>query len=128
MKSLDHRAAETFRALVALKKTEIESPDDPSLSVRLEIVGRMEGYTLFALTHFELLDGQRLRAPEMHIAYIRRTGRFAAIHYRNDLLEIDAYSVIPASDGLRLRDAALQEVHAHTASRWLHRIGARLIG
>lgn len=126
MKSLDRRAAETLRALIALERADIQSPDDPAHAVRLELVGRMAGYTLFALTHFETVGRQRLRAPEMHIAYIRRTGRFVAIHYRNDLLEIDRYSVIPAFDGLRLRDAALQAVHTDTANRWLHRLGSRL--
>lgn len=126
MKSLDRKASETLRALAALRKTDIVCTDDPSLSVRLEIAGRTEGYVLFALTHFERFDGRSLRAPEMHIAYIGRTGRFIPIHYRNDLLEIDAYSVVPAVGGLRLRDAVLQEVHTRTAARWLHRLAGRL--
>ncbi len=126
MKSLDRRAAETLRALAAFRKTDIGCPDDPSLAVRFEIAGRTEGYTLLALTHFEPIDGRRLRAPEMHFAYVGRTGRFIPIHYRNDLLEIDSYSVIPAADSLRLRDAALQEVHHRHATRWLHRLGRHL--
>lgn len=126
MKSLDRRAAETLRALAAFRKTDIGCPDDPSLAVRFEIAGRTEGYTLLALTHFEPIDGRRLRALEMHFAYVGRTGRFIPIHYRNDLLEIDSYSVIPAADSLRLRDAALQEVHLRHATRWLHRLGRHL--
>ena len=80
MKSLDRRAAETLRALVALEKTDIESPDDPSLSVRIEIAGRTEHYALLALTHYEAIGRRRLRAPEMHSAYRYATRRFIPIH------------------------------------------------
>ena len=47
MKTLDRKAAEIFRALLALQTTKIDNSDGTYMPVYLELIGRIDKYDFF---------------------------------------------------------------------------------
>ena len=47
MKTLDRKAAEIFRALLALQTTKIDNSDGTYMPVYLELIGRIDNYNFF---------------------------------------------------------------------------------
>ena len=52
MKTLDRKAAEIFRALLALQTTKIDNSDGTYMPVYLELIGRIDNYNFFSLAHY----------------------------------------------------------------------------
>ena len=52
MKTLDRRAAEIFRKMLALQTTKIDNSDGTYMPVYLELIGRIDKYDFFSLTHY----------------------------------------------------------------------------
>ena len=47
MKTLDRKAAEIFRALLALQTTKIDNSDGTYMPVYIELIGRIDNYNFF---------------------------------------------------------------------------------
>lgn len=48
MKTLDRRAAEIFRSMLALQTTKIDNSDGTYMPVYIELIGRIDKYDFFA--------------------------------------------------------------------------------
>ena len=57
MKTLDRKAAEIFRALLALQTTKIDNSDGTYMPVYLELIGRIDKYDFFSLAHYGQQNG-----------------------------------------------------------------------
>ena len=51
MKTLDRRAAEIFRKMLALQTTKIDNSDGTYMPVHIELIGRIDKYDFFSLAH-----------------------------------------------------------------------------
>ena len=47
MKTLDRRAAEIFRSMLALQTTKIDNSDGTYMPVHIELIGRIDKYDFF---------------------------------------------------------------------------------
>ena len=47
MKTLDRRAAEIFRKMLALQTTKIDNSDGTYMPVHIELIGRIDNYDFF---------------------------------------------------------------------------------
>ena len=47
MKTLDRRAAEIFRKMIALQTTKIDNSDGTYMPVHIELIGRIDKYDFF---------------------------------------------------------------------------------
>ena len=52
MKTLDRRAAEIFRSMLALQTTKIDNSDGTYMPVYIELIGRIDKYDFFSLAHY----------------------------------------------------------------------------
>ena len=68
MKTLDRKAAEIFRALLALQTTKIDNSDGTYMPVYIELIGRIDNYNFFSLAHYGQQNGDAMRDPEMLFA------------------------------------------------------------
>lgn len=76
MKTLDRKAAEIFRALLALKTTKIDNSDGTYMPVHIELIGRIDNYNFFSLAHYGQQNGDAMRDPEMLFALHKETQQF----------------------------------------------------
>lgn len=76
MKTLDRKAAEIFRALLALQTTKIDNSDGTYMPVYLELIGRIDNYNFFSLAHYGQQNGDAMRDPEMLFALHKETQQF----------------------------------------------------
>ena len=51
MKTLDRRAAEIFRSMLALQTTKFDNTDGTYMPVYIELIGRIDKYDIFSLAH-----------------------------------------------------------------------------
>ena len=65
MKTLDRKAAEIFRSMLALQTTKIDNSDGTYMPVYLELIGRIDKYDFFSLAHYGQQNGDAMRDPEM---------------------------------------------------------------
>ena len=86
MKTLDRKAAEIFRALLALQTTKIDNSDGTYMPVYIELIGRIDNYNFFSLAHYGQQNGDAMRDPEMLFALHKETQQFIPYYYRNDYL------------------------------------------
>ena len=93
MKTLDRKAAEIFRALLALQTTKIDNSDGTYMPVYLELIGRIDKYDFFSLAHYGQQNGDAMRDPEMLFALHNETRQFIPYYYRNDYCGIEENSV-----------------------------------
>lgn len=89
MKTLDRKAAEIFRALLALKTTKIDNSDGTYMPVHIELIGRIDNYNFFSLAHYGQQNGDAMRDPEMLFALHKETQQFIPYYYRNDYCGIE---------------------------------------
>lgn len=73
MKTLDRKAAEIFRALLALQTTKIDNSDGTYMPVYIELIGRIDNYNFFSLAHYGQQNGDAMRDPEMLFALHKET-------------------------------------------------------
>lgn len=124
MKTLDRKAAEIFRALLALQTTKIDNSDGTYMPVYLELIGRIDKYDFFSLAHYGQQNGDAMRDPEMLFALHKETQQFIPYYYRNDYCGIEQNSVRWSEDGVFL-NRRLQAEHTTFANQWLRNIAAQ---
>ena len=76
MKTLDRRAAEIFRSMLALQTTKIDNSDGTYMPVHIELIGRIDKYDFFSLAHYGQQNGDAMRDPEMLFALHNETRQF----------------------------------------------------
>ena len=119
MKTLDRRAEEIFRKMLALQTTKIDNSD-----VHIELIGRIDKYDFFSLAHYGQQNGDAMRDPEMLFALHNETRQFIPYYYRNDYCGIEENSVRWSEDGIFL-NRRLQAEHTTFANQWLRNIAAQ---
>ena len=77
MKTLDRKAAEIFRALLALQTTKIDNSDGTYMPVYIELIGRIDNYNFFSLAHYGQQNGDAMRDPRNVVCPAQRN---TAIH------------------------------------------------
>ena len=124
MKTLDRKAAEIFRALLALQTTKIDNSDGTYMPVYLELIGRIDKYDFFSLAHYGRQNGDAMRDPEMIIALYKESQQFVPYYYRNDYMGMEQYSVRWTEEGVLL-NRRLQADHTTFANQWLRNIATQ---
>ena len=124
MKTLDRKAAEIFRALLALQTTKIDNSDGTYMPVYLELIGRIDNYNFFSLAHYGQQNGDAMRDPEMIIALHKESQQFVPYYYRNDYMGMEQYSVRWTDEGILL-NRRLQADHTVFANQWLRNIATQ---
>ena len=110
MKTLDRRAAEIFRSMLALQTTKIDNSGGIYMPVHIELIGRIDKYDFFSLAHYGQQNGDAMRDPEMLFALHNETQQFIPYYYRNDYCGIEENSVRWSEDGIAL-NSRLQASH-----------------
>lgn len=124
MKTLDRRAAEIFRKMLALQTTKIDNSDGTYMPVYLELIGRIDNYNFFSLAHYGQQNGDAMRDPEMIIALHKESQQFVPYYYRNDYMGMEQYSVRWTNEGILL-NRRLQADHTTFANQWLRNIATQ---
>lgn len=124
MKTLDTKAAEILRGLLALQTTKIDNSDGAFMPVHIEIVGRTEKYNILSLAHYGEQNGAAMRDPEMIFALHKESQQFIPYYYRNDYAGIEQYSVKWTGEGVLL-NRRLQAQHTTFANQWLRNIATQ---
>ena len=124
MKTLDKRASEILRALLALQTSKIDNTDEAYMPVYIEIIHRSETYKHISLAHYGEQNGDMMRDPEMLFALHKETRQFIPYYYRNDYMGVEQYSVKWTDEGILL-NRRLQADHTTFANQWLRNIAAQ---
>lgn len=124
MKTLDRKAAEILRGLLALKTTKVDRSDGTYMPVHIEIIDRSEQYNHISLAHYGEQNGDAMRDPEMIIALHKESQQFIPYYYRNDYMGVEQYSVKWMEKGV-LMNRRLQADHTTFANQWLRNIAAQ---
>ena len=124
MKTLDRRAAEIFRSMLALQTTKIDNSDGTYMPVHIELIGRIDQYDFFSLAHYGQQNGDAMRDPEMIIALHKESQQFVPYYYRNDYMGMEQYSVRWTNEGILL-NRRLQADHTVFANQWLRNIATQ---
>lgn len=124
MKTLDKKATEILRALLALQTAVIDNTDGAYMPVHIELIDRTENYHHFSLAHYGEQNGDRMRDPEMLFALHKESQQFIPYYYRNDYCGIEQYSVKWTNEGVLL-NRRLQAEHTVFANQWLRNITAQ---
>ena len=124
MKTLDRRAAEIFRSMLALQTTKIDNSDGTYMPVYIELIGRIDKYDFFSLAHYGQQNGDAMRDPEMIFALHKESQQFVPYYYRNDYMGKEQYSVRWTEEGVLL-NRRLQADHTTFANRWLRNIATQ---
>lgn len=124
MKTLDKKATEILRALLALQTSVIDNTDGAYMPVHIELINRTENYHHFSLAHYGQQNGDAMRDPEMLFALHKESQQFIPYYYRNDYCGIEQYSVRWTNEGVLL-NRRLQADHTVFANQWLRNIAAQ---
>ena len=124
MKTLDRKATEIFRALLALQTTKIDNSDGTYMPVHIEIVSQTDKYNHISLAHYGWQTGDAMRDPEMIFALHKETLQFIPYYYRNDYMGVEQYSVRWTEEGVLL-NRRLQAEHTTFANQWLRNIATQ---
>lgn len=124
MKTLDKRASEILRALLALQTSKIDNTDEAYMPVYIEIIDRSETCNHISLAHYGEQNGDMMRDPEMLFALHKETRQFIPYYYRNDYMGVEQYSVKWTDEGILL-NRRLQADHTTFANQWLRNIAAQ---
>ena len=124
MKTLDTKAAEILRALLALQTAVIDNTDEAYMPVHIELIDRTENYHHFSLAHYGEQNGDRMRDPEMLFALHKESQQFIPYYYRNDYMGVEQYSIKWTAEGVLL-NRRLQAEHTTFANQWLRNIAAQ---
>lgn len=122
MKTLDTKAAEILRALLALKTAKIDNTNGTYMPVHIEIIDRSEQYIHISLAHYGEQNGDVMRDPEMIIALHKESQQFIPYYYRNDYCGVEEYSIVLYSEEWRYYNKSLQARHTTFANQWLRNI------
>ena len=124
MKTLDRKASEILRGLLALQTTKIDNTDGVYMPVHIEIIDRTDKYNHISLAHYGQQNGDAMRDPEMLFALHKETQQFIPYYYRNDYCGIEQNSVKWSEDGIAL-NPRLQAEHTTFANQWLRNIATQ---
>ena len=86
MTTLDRKAAEILRGLLALQTAKVDRSDGTYMPVYVEIIDRTDNYTHISLAHYGQQNGDAMRDPEMIIALHKDGQQFIPSYYRNDYM------------------------------------------
>ena len=121
MKTLDKKAAEILRGLLALQTGTIDNSDGVYMPVHIELIDRTDKYHHISLAHYGKQNGDMMRDPEMIFALHKENQQFIPYYYRNDYCGIEQNSVKWSEDGVFL-NRRLQAEHTTFANQWLRNI------
>ena len=124
MKTLDKKAAEILRALLALQTGTIDNSDGVYMPVHIEIREKTDKYDHISLAHYGRQNGDAMRDPEMIIALHKESQQFVPYYYRNDYMGMEQYSVRWTEEGVWL-NRRLQADHTTFANQWLRNIATQ---
>ena len=124
MKTLDKKATEILRTLLALQTAVIDNTDGAYMPVHVELIDKTENYHHFSLAHYGQQNGDAMRDPEMLFALHNGTRQFIPYYYRNDYCGIEQYSVRWTNEGILL-NRRLQADHTTFANQRLRNIAAQ---
>ena len=124
MKTLDKRASEILRALLALQTSKIDNSDRAYMPVHIEIIDRSETCKNISLAHYGEQNGDMMRDPEMLFALHKETQQFIPYYYRNDYMGMEQDSVRWTEESVLL-NRRLQADHTSFANQWLRNIAAQ---
>ena len=124
MKTLDRKAAEILRGLLALQTTVIDNTNGTYMPVHIEIIDRTDKYNHISLAHYAEQNGDMMRDPEMIFALHIESQQFIPYYYRNDYMGMEQYSVKWTDKGVLL-NRRLQADHTVFANQWLRNIAAQ---
>ena len=124
MKTLDKKAAEILRALLALQTGTIDNSDGVYMPVHIEIIEKTDKYDHISLAHYGRQNGDAMRDPEMIIALHKESQQFVPYYYRNDYMGMEQYSVRWTEEGVWL-NRRLQADHTTFANQWLRNIATQ---
>ena len=119
MKTLDRKASEILRGLLALQKSKIDNSDGVYMPVHIEIIDRTENYNHISLAHYGQQNGDAMRDPEMIIALHKESQQFVP-----DYMGMEQYSVRWTEEGILL-NRCLQADHTTFANQWLRNIATQ---
>lgn len=85
MKTLDKKASEILRGLLALQTTKVDRSDGTYMPVHIEIIEKTDKYDHISLAHYGQQNGDAMRDPEMIIALHKESQQFIPYYYRNGL-------------------------------------------
>ncbi len=120
MKTLDRKASEILRGLLALQTTKIDNSDGVYMPVHIEIIEKTDKYNHISLAHYGRQNGDAMRDPEMII----ESQQFVPYYYRNDYMGMEQYSVRWTNEGILL-NRRLQAEHTTFANQWLRNIATQ---
>lgn len=121
MKTLDRKASEILRGLLALQTAKVDRSDGAYMPVRIEIIDRTENYTHISLAHYGRQNGDLMRDPEMIFVLHKESQQFIPYYYRNDYMGVEQYSIRWTDEGILL-NRRLQAEHTTFANQWLRNI------
>lgn len=124
MKTLDKKAAEILRALLALQTAKIDNSDGVYMPVYIELIDKTENDHHFSLAHYGQQNGDAMRDPEMLFVLHKESQQFIPYYYRNDYMGVEQYSVKWTAEGVLL-NRRLQADHTTFANQWLRNIAAQ---
>lgn len=124
MKTLDKKATEILRALLALQTAVIDNMNGAYMPIHIELIDRTENYHYFSLAHYGQQNGDMMRDPEMLFALHKESQQFIPYYYRNDYCGIEQYSIKWTAEGVLL-NRRLQADHTTFANQWLRNIAAQ---
>ena len=124
MKTLDKKASEILRGLLALQTTKVDRSDGTYMPVHIEIIEKTDKYDHISLAHYGQQNGDAMRDPEMLFALHKETRQFIPYYYRNDYMGVEQYSVKWTDEGILL-NRRLQADHTTFANQWLRNIAAQ---
>ena len=119
MKTLDKKAAEILRGLLALQTTKIDNTGGVYMPVHIEIIDRTDKYNHISLAHYGRQNGDVMRDPEMIIALHTESQQFVP-----DYMGMEQYSVRWTEEGVLL-NRRLQADHTTFANQWLRNIATQ---
>ena len=124
MKTLDKKAAEILRGLLALQTTKVDRSDGECMPLHIEIIDRSENYNHISLADYGEQNGDLMRDPEMIFALHKESQQFIPYYHSNDYMGIEQYSVRWTGKGILL-NRRLQAEHTAFANQWLRNIAAQ---
>lgn len=98
MKTLDRRAAEIFRKMLALQTTKIDNSDGTYMPVHIELIGRIDKYDFFRWLITDSRTEMPCAIPKCYLPYTMKHGNSFPITIATTI----AVSRKTASDGRKM--------------------------
>lgn len=124
MKTLDKKAAEILRGLLALQTGTIDNSNGVYMPVHIELIDPTDKYNNISLAHYGRQTGDAMRDPEMILALHIESQQFIPYYYRNDYMGMEQYSIRWTNEGVLL-NRRLQAEHTTFANQWLRNIATQ---